>query len=271
MGDNMRSTMMRTVSLFSAALLLFVGLFIGCDTDGVQPGNTGTLRLYIADAPGEFEKVNIEVTSVAVHRPGPENWITINDETRTFDLIELSNGAMAVLGEEELEAGKYTQIRLMLGDGNNIVVNGETFDLFVPSGLQTGLKLVRQFDIEPDFTYELLLDFDVHRSVHIADGQYILQPTVRVEPLATTGAIEGYISPADAGAVVSAIDAIPDTVVTTAYPEENGYFKFIALQPGNYNIAVEEAENFEDELVEDVVVEAGQTTDIGTIDLVEEE
>ncbi len=262
----MRIVNMRTVPLHITVILLFVGLFIGCDTDSTQPGTTGTLRLYIADAPGEFENVNIEITRVDVHRPGPNGWVPINDETRTFDLLEYSNGAMALLGEQELQAGKYTQIRLMLGDGNNVVVNGDTFSLYVPSGYQTGLKLVRQFDIEPDYTYELLIDFDVHRSIHMADGQYMLKPTVRVEPLALTGSIQGYVSPADANAVVSAIDAEPDTVVTSAYPDETGFFKLIALPSGNYNIAVE-AENFENALLEGVTVEAGQTADVGTIEL----
>ncbi len=266
----MKTTHIKIVPYFIAVVFLFIGVFIGCDTDSTQPGTTGTLRLYIADAPGEIDEVNLEITSVQVHRPGPGGWITINDETRTFDLIEYSNGAMALLGEAELEAGKYTQIRLMLGQNNNVVVNGEAPSLFVPSGYQTGYKLVRQFNIEPDYTYELLIDFDVHRSVHLADGQYILKPTTRVEPLALTGAIEGYVSPADADAVVSAIDAGPDTVVTSAYPDETGYFKMIALPPGSYNVSVE-AEGYQDVLVEDIEVTAGHTADVGTVELVESE
>lgn len=257
-------------SLSTLASLVMILLLIGCDTHSIQPGTHGTLRLYIADAPGEFQEVNIEIASVEVHRPGPGAWITINDQTRVFNLLEYANGAMALLGEAQLEAGKYTQIRLMLGDGNTIVVNGETHPLFVPSAYQTGLKLVRQFDIEPDYTYELLIDFDVHRSVHLANGQYILKPTVRVEPLALTGAIRGYIAPAGVGAVVSATDAAVDTVVTSSYPDETGFFKLIALPPGMYNIVVTEAGGYHDARVDSVVVEAGKTSEVGTIELIGE-
>jgi len=266
----LRSTNYRHVFIVTAGIFLFVGLFLGCDTDSTQPGSSGTLRLYIADAPGEFEEVNLDITSVEIHRPGPGGWITINDESQMIDLLEYSNGAMALLGEEQLEAGKYTQIRLMLGENNNLVVNGETHSLVVPSGYQTGFKLVRQFDIEPDYTYELLIDVDVHRSVHVADGQYMLKPTARVEPLALTGAIQGYVSPAGANAVVSAIDAEPDTVVTSAYPDETGFFKMIALPAGEYHVAVE-ADGFDDNQMNNVDVTTGQTTDVGTIELDETE
>lgn len=259
----------RIVTSFIAIFVLSVGSFLGCDTDTIQPGDTGTLRLYLADAPGEFEEVNIEITRVEVHRPGPEGWIVINEETRTFNLLEYTNGAMALLGEEDLNAGKYTQIRLMLGMDNNVVVNGDTLPLYVPSGYQTGLKLVKQFDIEPNYTYELVLDFDVHRSIHMENEQYVLKPVIRVEPLALTGAIQGYVLPLDADAVVSAIDAQPDTVVTTTYPNDDGYFKLIALPSGNYNIKVEAAD-YIDVLIEDISVATGQTSDVGTIELQEE-
>jgi hypothetical protein len=54
--------------------------------------------------------------------------------------------------------------------------------LKVPSGSQTGLKIVNGFDITANQTTELILDFDAQRSVVIAgsSGQYLLKPTIKV-------------------------------------------------------------------------------------------
>ncbi|MFB6306252.1 MAG: DUF4382 domain-containing protein [Flavobacteriales bacterium] len=42
---------------------------------------------------------------------------------------------------EDLPSGKITQIKLVLGDNNSVKYRGRMHDLFVPSGLQDGIKL----------------------------------------------------------------------------------------------------------------------------------
>ena len=257
-------SVMYTTPFVIVIMLLAVGLFTGCEGDHIQPGTTGNLLLYITDAPGEFDEVNLNVVRVEVHREGGP-WEVINNENQTIDLLEYRNGMMAVLADADLDAGIYTQIRLILGDGNNVVVDGVPHNLTVPSGMQTGLKLVRSFAIEPDYTYELVIDFNVHHSIHTSELGYMLKPTVRVEPLALTGAIGGYVTPVGVDAVVSAMQE--DEVVTAAYPDETtGMFKMIALPPGEYHLEIE-ADGFEKYTSDIMVVQAGHTTDAGTIEL----
>ena len=112
--------------------------------------------------PADLDAVNIVVREVSVHSEA-DGWVTINDSLRTFNLLTLTNGASVLLGSATLNPGHYTQIRLLLGEGSNVVVNGTAYPLVVPSGLQTGIKLIHEFTLEPSYTYELMLDFDASK------------------------------------------------------------------------------------------------------------
>jgi len=69
----------------------------------------------------------------------------------------------------------------------------------LPSGAQTGLKLLADFTVNAGSTYELILDFDAQRSV-VTTGPannptgYLLNPTIRVEEKALTGSISGMLT-----------------------------------------------------------------------------
>ncbi|MEJ2507668.1 MAG: DUF4382 domain-containing protein, partial [Ignavibacteriaceae bacterium] len=64
------------------------------------------------------------------------------DSTRYFDLLQLRNGANVLLGDAELQAGSYTQIRLIVTSENYVIVQGIKTLLTIPSGIQTGIKLI---------------------------------------------------------------------------------------------------------------------------------
>lgn len=62
----------------------------------------------------------------------------------------------------------------------SLVIDGESQELFIPSGYQTGIKLVNSFTVDPAVITELTVDFDVASSLHEAppgSGNYILRPT----------------------------------------------------------------------------------------------
>jgi len=192
-------------------LIISLLLIVGCTT-----GEKGTLVMQITDAPAELniEKAMVTISEVQVHIAGSgeaeaevENeltgaetaevetiaeteesedveeveektagWFTIVSEAQTFDLMELV-GVADVLGSADLEEGKYTQVRLTL-DSALITIDGEEFDLTVPSGK---IKLVKGFDIVAGETTTLTLDFDAQESVIATGaGDYKLKPTIKI-------------------------------------------------------------------------------------------
>ncbi len=277
LNNNKTDTVMNTLnSIFNKtlAVILAIGMvaFAGCSIDST-PG-MGTLEVKLHDAPADFDEVNIFIERVEVNNTTneEEGWQVISEPNQQYNLLELTNGVFEVIGETELEEGFYPQIRLILSrDNNNVVVDGEVHDLFIPSGAQTGVKLNVDAEIEEGFTYTLLLDFDALRSVH-KTGQspvldYILKPVIRATNEAVTGNIGGVVNPIEARAAVFAI-AGEDTLSSTYANEESGEFLLVGLEDGTYDVSVEPREDgFGSEYLEDVEVTVGETTDLETIEL----
>ena len=259
-------------SIFFLSMLSFFVL-IGCSdqTTNVDPVDpNGRLKMYLIDSPATLDSVIICVTRVEVHKAGNDStsgWFVINDLTRYFDLLQLTNGASAILGDTSLPAGQYTQIRLFIGDGSYVIDQGIKHDLEIPSGSQSGLKLIHQFTIESNKLYELLLDFNVEKSIIITgNGQYKLKPTIKVTPVVISGSISGQVLPLDAQPTIWTVYGT-DTIST--YTDLQGHFKLMGLLQGLYDVNIIPLDTmvYRDTVITGVQVIANQETDIGTVTL----
>jgi len=252
--------------IFLAMLLAFAGCSSQHPVTGTQQG---TVHLQMTDAPGPYDAVNLVVTQVAIHRGLPDStsgWEILNAQAATYDLMKLRNGVFATLAQAMVPAGQYTQIRLKLGAGSNVVVDGVTYPLTVPSGMQSGYKLIGVFDVPANGLLDLALDFDAARSIHqTGNGRYMLQPTCRVMPFSTAGAIAGRILPDTVLASVYAIVGA-DTVASGA-PDSHGAFRLTPLGAGTYTVAIHPRAPYADTSLAGIVVTARQTTDLGDIHL----
>lgn len=269
----MRSIKKRIVSLVLLLSFLAGSAFVISCTDSTSPETgLGELKLTMVDAPAGYDNVNIVVTRVEVHKTDADEnsgWYIINDISATYDLLALRNGASDILGSAQLDAGHYSQIRLFIGNGSNVVVDGITYPLGIPSGEQSGIKLNRAFEIQPDLLYELILDFDAGRSIVLTgNGQYILKPVIRVVPLVISGTISGSINPAFAAGYVYAINGT-DTAGTIA-GQLTGSFKLMALLQQSYRVEVFSASpDYNDTTFTNIIVNERQNTELGLITLSE--
>ncbi|MFO7732180.1 MAG: DUF4382 domain-containing protein [Candidatus Aminicenantes bacterium] len=253
------------LALKGLVALPIVGL-IAC---GIGGSDSGQLSLSLTDAATDlYDAVYITVKQIDVHRAdeGEEMWQTIATPGRTYNLLELVNGVREQLALVDLTAGHYSQLRLYLGDmpddrANilsrphpfpNYVIDSEQayHELKIPSGYQSGVKIVHAFTIGESGTTELILDFSASESVVIAgrSGQYLLKPTIKVLTESEASIVSGTVTQAAdeavvEGAIVSAqvYDAgaadIKDQVAvkaSTVSDETGGFKMFIA--PGAYNI-----------------------------------
>ncbi|MEJ2108656.1 MAG: DUF4382 domain-containing protein [Acidobacteriota bacterium] len=173
-------------TVFSALILMALSL-VSCADRNVN-NSSGTLELSLIDASGDYTEVVITIIEVQVNHE-INGWQTLTGAELnlplTVNLLDLVNGTMAYLGATEVEAGHYTQMRLILDSSsgaNYIVDDGVTSPLKIPSGFNTGVKLVNGFNITAAGSTELILDFDVKKSIVKAgnSGQYLLKPTVKV-------------------------------------------------------------------------------------------
>jgi hypothetical protein len=229
------------------------------------------MNVRMTDAPGDFQSLSLVVQEVSVHRGDADSdstsgWTVLSDGPQTYDLLNLRNGVFASVGMAKVLAGHYTQIRLKLGSGSTVVIDGVSHPLTVPSGFQSGLKLVGSFDVPANGLLDVALDFDAGRSIVLSGtGSYSLKPTVRVMPFSTAASIRGSVAPAGTAASVFAI-AGPDTMGSAA-ADSGGTFQVSVLPAGTYDLAVHPAGGFRDTTLSGVSASAGNTTDIGTITL----
>jgi hypothetical protein len=151
--------------------------------DGFIRHGTGKLVMQLTDAPGlNITEAIVNISKVRVHYAGWDQndtngtWVNVSNVTQTFDLIQLQN-ATDVLGEINLTAGWYTQIRLTV-DKALVTIDGIQYDLKIPS---KNVKLITPFLVQDNETLTLTLDFDVQKSVHkTGSDKYIMKPTIKV-------------------------------------------------------------------------------------------
>ncbi|MDN3668939.1 DUF4382 domain-containing protein [Echinicola jeungdonensis] len=210
------------------------------ETEDQMNGNA-TLNVSMVDAPADYDEVWIEVLGVEV-LTGDDNeenesaWISIGNEAEDdhVNLLSLVGGNSAFIGSKEIPAGEITQIRLLLGEDNFLVKDGEEIHLTTPSAQQSGLKLQVHEELLAGIQYNLVIDFDAAQSIVKAgnSGKYILKPVLRVvaEESAT---IEGIVLPVEAEPTIYGI--INEDTVST-FTDENGAFALRGLMGGEYTI-----------------------------------
>ncbi|MDN7910602.1 DUF4382 domain-containing protein [Burkholderia cepacia] len=245
----------------------------GDDGGGTQ---TGTLHVAMTDAPScGFDHVYITVSQVRVNAnanaaDNDAGWSTVSLATpQKIDLLSLTNGVLADLGQTALPAGQYQQVRLVLAQNqgsnlaNSVVPTGGTEQaLATPSATQSGYKIIHPFTVQPNTLVDLVLDFNACKSiVQRGNGSYALKPVVTAVPTVVSGAISGYVASAEAGATVYAEQG--GKVVRGTVADSTGKFVLSPLiqssTQGNYDVVIVQ-NNFASGIVRSVPVVVNTTT-----------
>jgi hypothetical protein len=171
--------------LFSAALGACADPGAAIDPSTPEVGGTGSLRILLHDrAADEVDEVWIEFSAVLAHND-LDGWIVVSDDTQAVDLLSLTDGVVAEMAWAAVPTGPYSQVRFHLAAAW-VVVNGETLPLDVPSGLESGVKLIESFEVVECSDTTFTLDWDVGAHlIHSPGSGYKLRPTLNVDSLAT--------------------------------------------------------------------------------------
>ncbi len=223
--------------IWSIGIIAAVLFLAACDKDkSTSSKESARVSFYMTDAPGDFEQVNIEVVGLTAITDSGQVEVPI--DTGIYDLLDLTNGVDTLLGSISVGSGRLNQIRLLLGDNNQVKVDGEFFDLKTPSGQQSGLKVNVNQDLVGGLNYELLIDFDAAKSIVVTgNNKYILKPVLRVMLRGTETGIEGVVfDGVDSTHTepVFAISSEQDTFST--FSTNEGTFAILGLTEGTYTV-----------------------------------
>ena len=198
----MNSVIKSLLSVFAVSILTACGGGSSSSDPAPQP-KFASFKLAITDAPVDgASKVVVEFTSVTL-KPASGGELEFElDEPMSIDLLDLQGTLSEVLIEETIEAGDYNWIRLGVNaeldgtlDSYIEFEDGNSYELYIPSGAETGLKLNRGFTAAADGTVDLTIDFDLRKSITDPQGQdgYKLRPTLRIVDNLVVGSLAGLV------------------------------------------------------------------------------
>lgn len=249
-------TLLKPGALAAAAIAV---LLAACGGGGSSSNAPGTLRVALTDAPAcGYDEVNVTVQKVRVHQSGTagdgdSGWSeVVLNPARKINLLDLTNGVLEELGQTELPAGTYSQLRLQLASNggaaplaNSLVLtggDGSEIPLDTPSAQQSGLKMNLNLTVQPNELADLVLDFDACKSVVVRgnSGRYNLKPVVSVLPRVRLDGLvaEGRVATAIALGTTSVSLQQNGVPVRSTVPMADGRFVLYPVPAGNYDLVV---------------------------------
>ena len=240
---------MKYSGLLPFACAALMGL-AGCSKTS-ENADSAKLEVRLMDAPGDFQRVVLDVRQIEVHlkdEGNPDGWKTLGFSPQAINLLDYVNGRSALLVSDDFAPGDLKEIRLILGPDNYVVArDGQQYDLKTPSGQTSGVKLkLEKATLKTRETFQLLLDFDVAKSIvergnwkpgNDKKERYLLKPVIRVIAQDLRGGISGTVNPAAARPQILAIRSSilgPDTVSTST--DISGAYQIGGLPAGTYRV-----------------------------------
>lgn len=162
-------------------MLVVASLLLGYSSCSKTDNKRGTssVTVRMKDAPAAYDKVEVEVTGVQINGD-VSGWVSFPVTATTYDLLTLQGDTSVVLGTTSFANEHISQVRLILGSNNNIVVGGISYPLALSSQDETGLKVNVNQTLAANTDYVLMIDFDAAKSiVEQGNGIFRLKPTVK--------------------------------------------------------------------------------------------
>ena len=268
------------------ATFISLGLTSCSEDDDSNPSGEGSASLTVrmTDAPGDYDAVFVDVQDIEIHVESDneanteadvdgDGWVSVGDvQTGVYDLLELTGGVSQLLADTEVPSGYVSQMRLILGSENSVIIDGVEKPLNTPSAQQSGLKLQLNQNFEAGENYAFLLDFDVDKSVvETGNGSYNLKPVIRLSAEADAGMVVGkVVTPADIEMSVQTLVILTgESTTISAYTDAEGNFALNGVPAGVYSLeAIPEADaNLSTFAIGTVEVKPNETTDLGELTL----
>jgi hypothetical protein len=261
-------------NIFSVVLITFSVLFISCSDIDDTKSDYGRLSVQLTDAPFPHDLVaeaNVTIFKVDARYKGDlqldtqaidstdtvletdqgKPFVVLMEDEIQVNLLELTNGVTKTLVDTDVPVGTYDLIRVYVKGINVLLKNGMTYDLKVPSGSQSGIKIFIKpgLAVSGGLSSDLLLDFDVSKSfVAKGGGQNItgfnFKPVIKASNMSTAGTLKGTITEIKEETAIGVEGAqvavfVADTLNTTTFSDVDGGYMIMGLDAGSYTVEVE--------------------------------
>ncbi|MDO6601798.1 DUF4382 domain-containing protein [Arenibacter palladensis] len=282
--------------LFTIALFV-VTVLVSCTDNNDKNSDYGRLSVNLTDAPFPHDLVaeaNVTIFKIDARYKGDmdinseiednldssmtteekSSFVVLIEDEMEVNLLELTNGVTKNLVDLDVPVGIYDLVRVYVKGVNVVLTDGSTFDLKVPSGEQTGIKIFIKpgLVVEGGLSADLLLDFDVSKSFVAKGGGskfenitgFNFKPVIKACNMSTAGTLAGKVTTLQEeiavgleGAQVAVFAA--DTLNTTTFTDADGKYMVMGLMAGSYDVEVE-LSTYQKESITDIEIVAGNTT-----------
>lgn len=293
-GKNKLKINIMSSQTFSFVKVFSIILFISAVSVSCQKSATDLINgskgisLFLTDDPSMvFDNIFVDIQKVEIkaenegeiekeHSRGNESkedddkgstsgeWITLSSRPKVYDILKYRNGLDTLLATGSFQSvSSIRKVRITFGSNNKAISNGVTSPLSLK-------KNVIVLDIKDDMVEQatghvnLWLDLDGSQSVKRHGNELELEPGMKAFSKEKAGSIAGRVMPADAKAIVMAING---TDTATAKPEREGEFKIMGLKAGTYKLLVHATENNYVDASQNIVVRTKEDSHAGTISL----
>ena len=212
-----------TRALTRSTIIAAAAALAACGGSG-DSGTTGFLSLGVSDGPvHEATKVCITFDEVELKGEGAPMLVTLATPQKVNLLDVQGTDAAPILLDYEVPAGEYQWLRLGVdaelgamggagdtggadcdGTGSYLVrEDGAVYNLYVPSGSQNGLKLIRGITVPVNGAASFTAEFDLARSLTDPPGldpDVVLKPVIRLVNNIEVGSLQGEVADELAGA-----------------------------------------------------------------------
>ncbi len=274
------------IKFLSIALSACFAMFIGCSDGDDMRSDTGKMTIQLTDAPfphALVSEANVTIFKIDARQKDKESdgvsegemtqetdasFVVLMEYEIQVNLLNLTNGVTETLVDTEVPVGMYDLVRLYVKGINVVLTDGTTYDLKVPSGEQTGIKVFLKpgLNVVGTLSADLLLDFDVSKSF-VAKGNtndlagitgFNFKPVIKASNLSTAGSLAGMVTTLQEEVAIGLDEAqvsvfAADTLNTTTFTDETGAYMVLGLLDGTYDVTVD-LEGYESQTAENVEI-----------------
>jgi hypothetical protein len=256
--------------------LALVALTTGCFHEDDSANLTGlpkeesakteaTLRVHLTDAPYPYSSLSsadIAVDAVEVRMNGGYRTLPVDAAPVSMNLLSLQNGVTEMLVDTVVPAGNIDEIRLIISSASVTLSDGRVFDLQIPGGESSGLKISvsPSVQVSGGLTTELLLDFDVSQSFEPVPASakkaedinsFKFHPVLRAANLSQSGTVAGHVwsdqgtpgilsdDTLIVGASVNVMSDDASRMDGGTATSDQGFFSVSGLSAGSHLVSVE--------------------------------